>query len=217
MVKEIQRKSLMSQFKYIAVLLLSGILASCSNPISYGSDFESGVDFSSMSSFAWHAPNEYNELSNNYIANEIVDSRIRDHVTDVLQNKCFAMISSTEEADFLVNYSIVTTDKIDVRSYNTYAGYGPGWGYGGSYGYYGYPYRYYGVGAAPMRTSTETTVSEYTQGTFVLDIISADEDQLIWRGTAEGKMPRAQLTSSQRESLIAEVVERVLRDFPPTR
>ena len=101
---------------------------------------------------------------------------------------------------------------MDVDTYNTYAGYAPGWSYGG-YSAIG-PYRYAGIGYSYGPMTTETTVSQYTQGTLVLDIVTPSENLLVWRGIAEGKIdPTA--SQSERTALINEAVGRILDNFPP--
>ena len=190
------------------------VLAGCShNPISYDNDYKQGVDFGKYKTYTWHTPNEHNESSEAYVANEIVDERIRSSVDKVLSGKGFKKVDSGA-VDFTVNYSIITKDKVDVRTYNTYNGYGWGYGYGGTYGM---PYRYYGVGYRSISPDQETQVTHYTQGTFVLDVVSGDEQKLVWRGTAEGRMRKSKLTPSEREQVIDDVVTNVLSGFPPPK
>lgn len=191
------------------------LLNACSNPIDYSSDFRVNTDFAAYKTYAWRAPNEHTATTNNYIASEIVDERIRTNIDNQLAAKGFTKVDATT-VDFLVNYSITAEDKIDIKTYNTYSGYGPGWG-GGYYGRMGSPYGYYGMsyGMGTMGVGTETRVSEYQQGTFVLDVIDSKEDSLVWRGTAEGKMSNGTYTPQERDARISTIVGEVLAGFPP--
>jgi hypothetical protein len=198
-----------SLFCCLGLLFLSG----CSNPIRYNSDYQVNTDFSELKTYAWHAPNEFNEQTNNYLTNDIVDQRIRTNVDAQLISKGFIKVEPAQ-ADFLVNYSITVQEKIDISTYNTYGGYGAGWG-GGYYGAYGAPYRYYGLSYGYAPTGTETQVSEYQQGTFVFDVIDINDDTLIWRGTAEGRMSKQELTPDERDAKIATIIREVLYAFPP--
>jgi hypothetical protein len=61
----------------------------------------------------------------------------------------------------------------------------PGYSYRGGYGYYG---RGYGVA---YNTGSETQVTHYKQGTLIIDILDPVTDQLIWRGSADGRLPKS--------------------------
>lgn len=191
-------------------VLLVGFLSSCSNPIKYNSDYKSAADFSQYKTYAWHAPNEYNKASRTYLANDLVDERIRTSVDQELSKKGFTKVAESA-ADFLVNYSVTAEDKIDIHTYNTYAGVPAGWRYGPVM--VGSPYAYYGIGYADPEV--ETRVSQYKVGTFVLDIVHNADDKLVWRGTAEGKLNRDELTPAERDAKIAEIVGQTLHGFPP--
>lgn len=194
----------------LMAIAVTVLLSACSNPVTYDSDYKSSVDFKELRTFAWHAPNEFNESSKAYVANDMVDERIRSNVDKELQAKGFVKKASGD-VDFYVNYSITTEDKVDIRTYNTYSGYGHGYGYGG----YGYPYRYGGIGYMHIQPDVETKVTQYTQGTFVLDIIKGSSDKLIWRGTAEGRMKNESLTPDEKKERVAEIVNKVLSAYPP--
>lgn len=194
-------------------MLALAFVSACSNPIDYGSDFRVNTDFANFKTFSWHAPNEHTATTNNYIANEIVDERIRLSIDEALMAKGYTKVDSAE-VDFLVNYSITAVDKIDIKTYNTYSGYGPGWG-GGYYGRVGSPYGYYGMSYSTMGMGTETRVSEYQQGTLVVDIVEVSDDSLVWRGTAEGKMKDTSFTPAERDKRISEIINEVLYGFPP--
>ena len=187
------------------------MLLGCSSGVSYDSDFKPGVAFSDYKTFAWHAPNESNAATKQYIANDIVDERIRTNVDKQLISKGFSKADQSK-ADFLVNYSITTEDKIDINTYNTYNGYAPGWGFGGVYRS---PYYFYGSGYTHFEPEIETRVSQYKVGTFVLDIVNSADGKLVWRGTAEGRMRKDQLTPEERDQKVAEVISQVLKNFPP--
>lgn len=75
-------------------------------------------------------------------------------------------------------------------------------GYGG--GYYGWGWG--GVG------TTTTTVSEYTEGTLVVDIFDSATKGLIWRGVAQAELKKKQ---NKREKQASRAIEKLLRDFPP--
>ena len=76
-------------------------------------------------------------------------------------------------------------------------------GYGG--GYYG-GWGWGGVG------SSSTTVSEYTEGTLVIDMFDSSTKGLIWRGVAQDELKKKQV---KREKQATRAIDKMLRDFPP--
>lgn len=76
-------------------------------------------------------------------------------------------------------------------------------GYGG--GFYG------GWGWGGVGSST-TTVSEYTEGTLVVDIFDSSTKQLVWRGVAQDELKAKQ---KKREKQATKAVTKLLKDFPP--
>lgn len=192
-------------------LLFTLLMTACANPIQYSDDYQSGVNFDAYQSFAWHELNEFNDKTNRYIANDMVDKRIRSAVVSELVAKGFNQ-SAEDDADFWVNYSIMTEDKIDIRTYNTYNGMAPGWRYmrSGPYGY-----GYYGIGYSTIPTEVRTDVINYTVGTLVVDIVHAASGELVWRGTAKGRLKQNELSATERDQLISEIVNNILSGFPP--
>jgi hypothetical protein len=89
--------------------------------------------------------------------------------------------------DLLVNFGARLADKIDVRTTSA-----PMTG-----GYYGYRGGAYGYGAwGGYGYATETHVSEYTEGTFNIDIIDNKRHQLVWEAVGIGR-----ITDKKRENL----------------
>lgn len=70
---------------------------------------------------------------------------------------------------------------------------------------------YYGWGWGGVGSST-TTVSEYTEGTLVVDIFDAGTKTLVWRGVAQDELKKKQ---HKREKQAGRAIEKLLRDFPP--
>ena len=54
-------------------------------------------------------------------------------------------------------------------------------------GYYGYRGGYYG-GWGGYGYGTDTHVSQYTEGTFNIDLVDARKQQLVWEAVAIGKV-----------------------------
>ena len=83
----------------------------------------------------------------------------------------------SEDPDILINFNAVLREKTDVRTT-------PAPMYGGYYGYRGGFYDpWMGYGYAQ-----ETNVSQYTEGTFNIDLVDARKKKLVWEAVAVGRI-----------------------------
>lgn len=196
----------------LGILLLLNLSACSNTRLDVDSSYDQALDFSSFKRYAWHTPNQHNEKTKQYLDNPLVEQRIHKNIDRQLQLKGLQRVEPAQ-ADILVNYSVVTQEKLDIDTYNTYSGFAPGWEYGPFIG--SEPYRF---GAAaysyPISEGTTTTVNHHLQGTLVIDILRPDTDTLLWRGTAEGKLPEGQ-SSEKRNRIVDEAVTKILARFPP--
>lgn len=179
-------------------------LASCSNPVRYDADYQASYDFSKLNTYAWYTGDE---AASGKAILDLVHQRIVKSVDQQLATKGYRKTSEAN-ADFLVNYGVIKEEKIDIRQYNTYNGYADGWRF---YPWGMYPHAGYGYTDA----SVLTRVAQYTQGTLVIDIVNGKTKEIIWRGTAAGKLSQKDLTPEERSVIVSEVVARVLSQFPP--
>ena len=161
-------------------------VAACSG-ISTTSDWDESYDFSSLSTYAWMAQGLEAGVS------EIMLRRMYVAVDDALAAKGFTL-TEPDQADFLMAYHTGTQDR---QQYDTY-GYGSGGWWGG----------YWGGGM------TTTTVRTYTEGTLILDMISREENELIWRGSASKTIDQMD-SPEQRVKTVQAAVAKLLKDFPP--
>ncbi|RLA25083.1 MAG: DUF4136 domain-containing protein [Gammaproteobacteria bacterium] len=192
--------------KYLFIITLA-IISGCSS-LSVTTDYDEKIDFSNFKTYYWHADNDHNAASVKYL-DHIVDQRIRSAIDSQLLSQGYTKVSTeTKHVDFLVNYSIVVDDRVDIRTYNNYNGMYPGYSYRAGYGYYGG-----GYGVA-YSTGSETQVTHYKQGTLIIDIVSPQTDKLIWRGSADGRLPKG-TDRKERDELAQEYVSSILSKFPP--
>ena len=78
-------------------------------------------------------------------------------------------------------------------------------------GYYGYRGGYYGAWGG-YGYGTETRVSEYTEGTFNIDIVDAKQKQLIWEAVSVGKVSQKALANL--EEGVMEGVPKFFAHYP---
>jgi hypothetical protein len=114
---------------------------------------------------------------------------------DAIKNEMTAKgYTVSENADFGVALLFGKQTKTNITSYGY--GYGPYWG------------RYGGTG--------NIDVSQYNEGTLIIDVIDMSKKELVWRGTGTGVIdPNA--TVEERTANINNAVAQILAQFPPTQ
>ena len=75
-----------------------------------------------------------------------------------------------------------------------------GYGYGHWGGYYG---------------GSNVTVTNYTEGTLLIDMIDTEKNQLVWRGTVVDVIDGAGASTQEKQDYLDYIVKEVLADFPP--
>jgi len=180
-------------------LLAVPVLYGCAS-MQVSSDYDAGVDFSALHSYDWLPPPGFESGDAEIRQGSDIEARIKKLVGEQLEHKGYER--DTGQPDFLVSYHIAVEDKTSVTYANELYGYGPGW----STGYRRNVHRYPGTTAA--------VVSEYQQGTLLLDVVKSDDMQLIWRGTATAEVTPG-LDQEAREKRLREAVQEILAQFPP--
>jgi hypothetical protein len=124
-------------------------------------------DFSQVRTFSWKAS------AGQSLAES--DPFLHQHIINAIEYQLTAsgLQEVDSNADVVVTYYGSTETNYTLQSDSFGYGFG-GYGLGG-WGAYGY-----GM-AGPV--STTTRVSSYDRGTLVVDIVDADDEELVWRGT----------------------------------
>ena len=109
-----------------------------------------------------------------------------------------------DRAQLLISWTLITNDKTDVRTYETPA---MGMGYGRFGGYNRYSmYNCWGC------TQTEVSVKNYTEGTFIVDMIDPTLKRSVWRGSIQSRL-KGQLQNDQDKYNAA--ADNIFASFPP--
>jgi hypothetical protein len=158
-----------------AVLLVAAGASGCAgDPIR--SDYDPTADFSQYNTYNFFAdagPEDTNYQS--FFSQYMVAA-----ITREMEMRGY---SKSNDPDLLVNFNAILQEKTDVRTT-------PAPSYGG--GYYGYrggfydPWGGYGYG-------TETHVSQYTEGTFNIDLVDARRKKLVWEAVGTGRISQKML------------------------
>ena len=171
----------------LSILLLLG---ACST-IRVKTDYDPEANFQRPKTYAWHAQagKLVGELGQR---NDIVDKRIRRAIDTVMAEREFTLLpaEASQSASYWVSYQAAVQSKLNVAYVNDAYGYGPGWG------------------------RTYVDAESYDEGTLVVDLIDADSDALVWRGTATATVDKNPTPESS-AAKIEEAVRKLLSSFPP--
>ena len=175
----------------LAVLFLLAA-AACSS-VEVQSDWDPSASFGGLHTWAWQGSTP-TVTGNPRLDDPLVHERIQGAVEKSLAEKGFSK-SVSGKPDFWVAYHIAMQEKLDART--IYTGYGPyrGW---------------YGVGGA------QTVVDTYDVGTLLIDFVSPDSNNVIWRGTGQSRIQDLK-TPEERQARIQDAVDRILGQFPPEK
>src|SRR4051812_9281890 len=161
------------------------LLSSC-NTLQVASDYDKAVYFTKYKTFAFY------KLKVSENVSQLNQERIIKAVKAELTKKGF--VQNDENPDVLVNTTAILADKKSVSA-NTY-------GYGGYYRPYGW--------GSPSVTSFD--VYEYKNGSLIIDIIDASNQQLIWQGTGNKDIDSP---SKDPDTSIRTAVTTIMNGFPP--
>jgi hypothetical protein len=188
----------MSSRSVLAALIPAVLLAACAPSVRVSSDFDPNRDFRPLRSYAW-LPRPVGEQAAD--GNTLLASRVERSVDSALAAKGFRVVDPGE-ADFFVTFHFAVDRRIDVQTIHRSYGYSRGWSYRG------------GRGRVVVASVPETRVREIEVGTLLIDVVDAERDDLMWRGSGESRI-RREKTPEGREKRISEAVNSILSDFPP--
>jgi len=176
----------------VAVLAVAIGISGCSSQAKLRSDYDDSIDFSQYKTYNYFEKSkpyntDYQDLFTKYIKTAIdIEMQARGYTL-------------SDTPDLLVNFNVKTEDKTKVTT-------SPAMGVSAG-GYYGYRGGYYspwvGYGYA-----SETTVSQYTEGTYNIDLIDPKLKRLVWEAVGVGR-----ITDDKLENLEATVKNGVPRYF----
>lgn len=180
--------------KKVMIGLVALALSACSS-LKTSSDYDPAANFDDVKTYAWVTKKTSDTT---YHLDGLMDQRVRAAVDSQLQAKGITLTDAAS-ADVLVNYLTKVDKKINVDTFNTNYGYNP---------YYGSRWGH----SASM--NTQTTVREYEVGTLILDMVSRETSQLIWRGFVADTI-RDKNTPEERVEVVNNAISQMLLNYPP--
>ena len=177
--------------RHFVMLLLLANIAGCSSSGTLRSDYDHSADFG-----AYKTWNFIDGAGPDYAGYESLFTQyMLEAITIEMNQRGYVM---SDNPGLLVNFNAFVQDKTKVTQTSAPPPMG---------GYYGYRGGYYGAWGG-YGYGTQTHVSQYTEGTFNIDIVDAKRQQLVWEAVGVGR-----ITDDTRDNLHQKVMEGVPRFF----
>ena len=187
----------------VAVSFLALVSACASGPPKPTVDFKPGYDFIKVKKIAMYRDSGQVVGDNPLQLSDIQRGRIDEALGYALVNRGVQIVDDAKDADLLLSWHLVTQHKTDVRTWETPT-------YGGYYGRYN---RYSAYNCWSCRpTHTEVSVHNYTQGTFIVDLIDPRMKKSVWRAVTQSKLKGE---PSQDLGKYNEAATAIFASFPP--
>jgi hypothetical protein len=198
---------LTNKLRTLAPLSVLMLLAACATtPPAPVVDFKPGYDFGAVRKIAFY--DESGVVTGNHPLplSDMERDRIDSALEQALRARGFEILERKDagQAQLLISWTLITNDKTDVRTYET-PGMGVGYGRYGRYNRYSM-YNCWGCG------QTEVSVSNYTEGTFIVDMIDPKLQRSVWRGSIQSRL-KGQLQNDQDK--YNATADNIFASFPP--
>mgnify|MGYP001814214256 CR=1 FL=1 len=186
-------------------LSLALLLGACASTIEPVFDYKQDYDFSKVRKIAFYKGSGQVSGDNPLQLSDFQKERLDDALALELRNRGFDVVDDPSQADMLLSWHLGVQDKTDVRTYETPA-------YGAGYARYG-GYHRYSMYSCWNCTNTEVRVTNYTEGTFIIDMIDPGLQKSVWRSVTQSKLKGKKDEDEPGE--INEAAALVLGGFPP--
>ncbi|MFT6287881.1 MAG: hypothetical protein ACJA09_002638 [Alcanivorax sp.] len=175
----------------LAILALAALSVGCATPLEATSDFDQNFDFSKVQKIAIQ-PTSRTDPATIQISDMQIE-RVTQALADELEHKGFQVVDDKTEADMFLSWHLVTHEKTDVRSYDSMS--------------------YYNCWRCGPAVS-DVSVRQYTQGTFIVDMIDPARNKSAWRSIIQSRLsskPHPDAGEERRQ----EAAQAIFVAFPP--
>ena len=180
---------------FCLLLILALIMVSCST-INVNYDYDQEVDFATIKTFGWRQTTMKDDALE---ANPLLKKRVIASIEKHLVTRGYKKANNTEP-DVHVIVHAGMQEKMRVTNL------------GGAGGYYASPQ--YGPWWGGNGYGSRIDVSYYTEGTLIIDIVAAKNNELIWRGAGTGLVKTYKSQEKMQQNIDTYVAE-ILDHFPP--
>jgi hypothetical protein len=176
-------------FSGLLVLVLLVSIAGCSS-LSVNYDYDQNVEWSKFKTYGWmEKPQPPTDPGSPLQNTPLLQQRIHNSVDFEMDQRG---ITLNDNPDLLIVYHIGAQDKIQVTD----------WGYRYSDYYWGYGGR-------------QIDVYQFTEGSLVIDLIDAETESLVWRGTGTGVVNQDPKSPEEMQDRANNVINKIMESFPP--
>ena len=169
------------------VLITTVILAACSSaPPKPSVDYAADFNFGGVTKIGFYALSGKTSGDNPMGLTDFQKNRISDALSRALQGRGFEIVDNAADAQLLLSWHLNAVEKQDTCTTTT-PGYGMGVGMGVGYSCYN---RYAMYSCYSCFDNTEVRVSDYTQGTFIVNMID-NGARIVLQGFPPGSAPTA--------------------------
>ncbi len=174
----------------VAVVAISG----CTTQLTARVDYNPEFDFSGVRTIAILPINR--TVVPPVVLSDMQVARMNDTFIQELGRRGYEVVSDSSRADMLMTWHLVTQERTDVRTYNSMSA------------------RYTTCWRCGPASSTEVRVTQFTQGTLIVDLIDPARSQSVWRSVVASRL-REQNDPQAAADLRAEAAAAIFADFPP--
>jgi hypothetical protein len=175
----------------ILAAVMASMLAACASGPQAVTDFDQRFDFSGVETFTI-LPIDRTEL-NSIRVSDLQVERVNTALAGELVRKGYRQVEDSANADLWLSWHLVTEERMDVRSYNSMS--------------------YYNCWRCGPAVS-DVSVREYTEGTFIVDMIDPLRNRSVWRSVIQSRLknnPNDKASAERRR----EAARAVFVEFPP--
>ena len=178
-----------NQFLGVLIFILLVAVSGCSS-LSVNYDYDQDANWAKYRTYGWM---ETPERDTNPAAplgdSGLLKQRIQNSINLVMADR---RISTSNDPDLLVIYHLGSQEKIQVTD----------WGYRYSDYYWGYGGR-------------QIDVYQFNEGSLVIDLIDAETQNLVWRGTGTKVIDQSQKSPEEMQDRANKIIRKIMESFPP--
>jgi len=183
---ELSKQEIKMKIKFsVLMMLIVYISVSCSSSIKIQTDYDKTINFENYHSFKFLEDDGIESLRAVNVSNKRV---IENAISYELRSRG---IIDSNNPDLLVYYQTMSRTKSNVAGYSDYYN------------------KRYNMGLPT--SSDQLYLYEYEEGKLIIDIIDANEDNLVWQGIAQKALKNE---GGDIENIINKAVEKMFEDFP---